>query len=197
MKKLLKFSFLLAVVLSTAGMHANVADFSLLVKKEEGKTVQFTLNTSEKTDLSLFDPDNELIHSETILGKQIFNRSYNLSTLPDGIYILEAKTALKTARYEITLSGNTATVVEKPVAEVYKPTLVHENRVVTLSILNFNSAPVNVIIYGTDGTEWYEGTFEGKQDFFKKFDLSRIPTGIYTFDISYNGRNFSNTVAIK
>jgi len=197
MKKLLKFSFLLAVVLSTAAMHANVADFSLLVKKEEGKTVQFILNTSEKTNLSLFDSDNELIHSETISGKQIFNRSYNLSTLPDGVYTLEAKTAAKTARYEITLSANTATVAEKPAAEVFKPTLVHENRVVTLSILNFDAAPVNVTIYGTDGTEWYEGTFEGKQDFFKKFDLSKIPAGTYTFDISYNGRNFSNTIAVK
>ena len=37
MKKLLKLSLMLAVVLTTAGMYANTADFSLMVKKKQVK----------------------------------------------------------------------------------------------------------------------------------------------------------------
>lgn len=198
MKKLVKkFSLVLTVVLTTAGMYANTADFSLMVKKETGKTVRFALNTTEKTDLSIYDSEHAVVYSEKIEGKSNSDKMYNLGALPNGTYFLEADSAVRTVRYEITIDKNNAMVSEKPVVEVYKPTLVHQNGMVTLSILNFAETPVHVTIYDANGTEWYEGTFEGKVNFFKKFDLSQIPSDDYTFDITYNGRNFANTVVVK
>jgi len=197
MKKLLKFSLMLAVVLTTAGMYANTADFSLIVKKETGKTVRFALNTTEEIGLSIYDQDNVLVHSENISGGAHYNRIYNLNALPKGVYFLEADTDLKTVRYEITIGNNSAVLSDKPTAEVYKPTLVHDKKLVTLSILNFDAAPVKVAIYNNDGEELYNGNFEGSVNFFKKFDLSEFPADQYIFDITYNGRNFTRTVTVK
>lgn len=197
MKKLLKLSLVLAVVLTTAGMHASTADFSLIVKKETGKTVRFALNTTEEIALSIYDQDNVLVHSENISGKTNLNRIYNLNALPKGVYFLEAETELKTVRYEITIGNDSAVLSGKPTAEVYKPTLVHNKKLVTLSILNFDAAPVKVAIYNTDGEELYAGNFEGSVNFFRKFDLSEFPADKYTFDITYNGRNFTKTVIVK
>ena len=54
MKKILKFSLVLAAVALTAvEAHAGSADFSLDLKKEEGKTVSFTLREIKKIDLSI------------------------------------------------------------------------------------------------------------------------------------------------
>lgn len=197
MKKLLKLSLMLAVVLTTAGMHAREADFSLIVKKETGKTVRFALNTTEKIQLSIYDQDNILVHSENVGGSANFNRIYNLNALPKGLYFLEADTELKTVRYEIVIGNDSAVLSNKPTAEIYKPTLVHDKKLVTLSILNFDAAPVKVVIYNNDGEELYTGNFEGSVNFFKKFDLSEFPSDQYIFDITYNGRNFTKTVAVR
>ena len=197
MKKLLKLSLMLAVVLTTAGMYANATDFSLIVKKETGKTVRFALNTTEKIQLSIYDQDNVLVHAENISGGANLNRIYNLDALPKGVYFLEAETELKTVVYEITIVDDSAVLSSRPTAEVYKPTLVQQNGMVTLSILNFEETPINVTIYSKDGTEWLSKTFEGKVNFFKKFDMSQLPADTYTFEVAYNGRNFDNTINLK
>ena len=195
MKKLLKFSLALAVVLTTAGTYANVTDFSLLVKKEEGKTINFSMNSKEKMELSLYDSNNMMIHNETIDGAT--ERTYNLEALPPGLYFLKADSATKTANYEVTVTDTTARIASKAKAEVYKPTLVSKDGIVTLSILNFNESPVAVTIYDTDGVELYEGSFSSAVHFFKKFDVSKVPASQYVFEINYNNTTFSQTVATR
>ena len=117
MKKLLKLSLMLAVVLTTAGMYANATDFSLIVKKETGKTVHFALNTTEEIQLSIYDQDNVLVHAENISGGANLNRIYNLNALPKGVYFLEAETELKTVVFEIKSENNSPVFWLKPIAE--------------------------------------------------------------------------------
>ena len=124
MKNLLKFSLLVAVVLTNARTYASGTDFSLLVEKENVKTT--TLNES-----------------------------------------------------------------------FLKPMLVYKEGIVTLSILNFESVSVDVIIYAEYHNEVFNDTFTGKQDFFKKFDVSKISKGKYTFEISYSNKSFVQTISTK
>ena len=124
MKNLLKFSLLVAVVLTTARTYASGTDFSLLVEKENVKT-----STSNEAFL--------------------------------------------------------------------KPMLVYKEGIVTLSILNFESVPVDVIIYDAYHNEVFNDTFTGTQDFFKKFDVSKISKGKYTFEIKYNNKVFVHTISTK
>ena len=124
MKNLLKFSLLVAVVLTNARTYASGTDFSLLVEKENVKTT--TLNES-----------------------------------------------------------------------FLKPMLVYKEGIVTLSILNFESVSVDVIIYDEYHNEVFNDTFTGKQDFFKKFDVSKISKGKYTFEINYNNKIFVQTISTK
>jgi hypothetical protein len=122
MKNLLKFSLLVAVVLTNARTYASGTDFSLLVEKENVKT-----------------------------------------TTPNAAFL--------------------------------KPTLVYKEGIVTLSILNFESVSVDVIIYDEYHNEVFNDTFTGKQDFFKKFDVSKISKGNYTFEINYNNKIFVQTIS--
>ena len=196
MKKLLKFSLVLAVVLTTATTFAAPPDFSLFVKKVEGKTIHFSMNTLENMELSLYDSNDVLIHTENLSTGNI-SRTYDLNSLPDGTYFLEADSTVKTARYEITVSDKVANLSKKAVYEVYKPTLVNNKGLVTLSVLNFNESPIAVRIYDNDGIELYEGKFDSKVSFFKKFDISSIPATGCVFEISYADKIFTQTVATK
>lgn len=198
MKKILKFSLVLAaVVLTAVQTHAGNTDFSLDLIKEEGKTVSFSLKEIKKIDLSIYDTNDSLIYQEKVTSEDNINRTYDLTALPDGIYFLKAESNLKISKYKIEVVGNKAKLSADAISEVYKPVLVNKNGIVTVNILNLEKAPVTVAVYNSDQTEVYTTTLAADLYVGKIFDLTSAQNGKYTFDITYNGKTFSETVVIK
>jgi len=198
MKKILKFSLVLAaVVLTAVQAHAGNADFSLDLIKEEGKTVSFSLKEITKIDLSIYDINDGLIYQEKVTSEDNINRTYDLTALPDGIYFLKAESDLKISKYKIEVVGNKAKLSADAISEMYKPVLVNKNGIVTVNILNLKKAPVTVVIYNADQTEVYNETLAAELYVGKIFDLSSVQRGKYTFEITYNGKTFIDTVATK
>jgi len=197
MKKILNFSLAVLIAVSALQVQARNTDFSLNVLKEKGKTVSFTLNDIKKVDLSLYDANETLLHSEKLTAKGTINRTYDLKDLPDGTYFLEAETATKLARYKITLIGKIALMEKTASSEVFKPILNKKDGFVVMSILNLEKAPVQVRIYDEDNQEVY--IVNGLTDLFvnTKFDLNHKPAQKYTFVFNYNGRQFQEIVAVK
>lgn len=198
MKKILKFSLVLAAVVLTAiQAHAGNADFSLDLIKEDGKTVSFSLKEVKKIDLSIYDTNDSLIYQEKVTSEDNINRTYDLTALPDGIYFLKAESDLKISKYKIEVVGNKAKLSADAISEVYKPVLVNKNRIVTVNILNLENTPVTVAIYNSEENQVYNETLTTDLYVGKIFDLTSAQNGKYTFDITYNGKTFSETVAIK
>ena len=71
MKKILKFSLVIAAVLTVMNVSASGNDFSLDVKKEQGKKVTFALYETNKVVLSIYDLDDKLIHQENVNSKGV------------------------------------------------------------------------------------------------------------------------------
>ena len=198
MKKILKFSLVLAaVVLTAVQAHAGNADFSLDLIKEEGKTVSFSLKEIKKIDLSIYDTNDSLIYQEKVTSEDNINRTYDLTALPDGIYFLKAESDLKISKYKIEVVGNKAKLSADAISELYKPVLVNKNGIITVNILNLENTPVTVAIYNSEENEVYNETLTADLYVGKIFDLTSAQNGKYTFDITYNGKTFSETVAIK
>ena len=198
MKKILKFSLVLAAVVLTATQaHAGNTDFSLDLIKEDGKTVSFSLKEIKKIDLSIYDTNDSLIYQEKVTSEDNINRTYDLTALPDGIYFLKAESDLKISKYKIEVVGNKAKLSADAISEVYKPVLVNKNGIVTVNILNLENTPVTVAIYNSEENQVYNETLTADLYVGKIFDLTSAQNGKYTFDITYNGKTFSETVAIK
>lgn len=198
MKKILKLSLVLAtVVLTVVQAHARNADFSLDLKKEEGKTVSFTLKEIKKIDLSIYDTSDNLIYQENVTSDNNINRSYDLTAFPDGIYFLQAESDLKISRYKIEVVGKIAKLSADAISEVYKPVLINKNGIVTLNLLNLNQVPVTVKIYSSNDTELYNETLAAELNVGKIFDLSNMQGDKCTFVITSNGKTFFETVITK
>lgn len=198
MKKILKFSLVLAVVVSAAVQaHAGNSDFSLNLKREEGKTVSFTFKEIKKMDLSIYDTNANLIYQEKVTSDDNIERTYDLTALPDGIYFLKAETALKIAKYKIEVVGKIAKLATDAISEVYKPVLTNKNGLVTLNVLNLEKAPVNVIIYNSDEVELYNETLPAETYVGKIFDMKNCKGEKCMFVITYNDKTFTETVAVK
>ena len=197
MKKILNFSLAVVIVLTALQVQARNTDFSLNVNKEKGKMVSFTLKDSKKVDLSLYDANETLLHSEKLTSKGTINRTYDLKDLPDGTYFLEAETATKLARYKITLIGKIALMEKTASSEIFKPLLNKKEGFVVMSILNLEKVPVHVRIYDEDNQELYNVSMAADLLVSQKFDLNPNPAQKYTFVINYNGRQFEEIVDVK
>lgn len=198
MKKILKFSFLLAtLVLTTKQVQAKNIDFSLNLIKEEGKTVTFNLKEINTIDLSIFDSNDALIFQEKVTNQDEINRSYDLTALPDGVYFLKAESDRKIATYKIEVKGQVAKLGSSAISTVYKPVVVNKNGMVTVNVLNAEQKPVKITVYGLDQAELYTQEINSNQYVGKVFDLRNVQPGKYTFEIKNNGKTFVENVIIK
>jgi len=195
MKKILKFSLVLVVVLTTMNVHAGALDFMLDVKKEQGKMVTFALIKMNKVDLSIYDAEGKLVHSERVNSQKVLNRTYDLKALPDGTYFLEAESDTKIARYEISVVGETASLSANAISEVYKPAFVNKNGLVRVSLINLDKSPVNIKIYDKDNNEVYDSDVILDQVVKKAFNINNIPDEEYTFVMTYKEKTFTKTFA--
>ncbi len=120
MKKILKLSLVLTVVLITVYAHAVGVDFSKVEKNEQKKTVTLALKDMNKIELSIYDENNKLIHTGSVTSKGKVIKKYDLNALPEGVYVLVAESNAKTTKYEIVVVKETAAIMSDPLSEVYK-----------------------------------------------------------------------------
>jgi hypothetical protein len=197
MKKILKFSLVVAALLAVLNVSALGNDFSLDVKKGQGKKVTFVLNEVYKVELSIVDSDNKLIHSENINSKGSVNRTYDLNALPEGSYFLVAESDTKISKYEISVIGQTAILASNAFKETYKPMLVNKNGLVSLSIFNVYQDPVSIKIYNAADEVVYISSLIEEQHISKYFDIKNLANEEYTFVMSYSDKVFVEKISAK
>jgi hypothetical protein len=178
-------------------MHAGTVDFTLDVKKGQGRMVTFALNQIEKIDLSIYDAEGKMIHSEMVDSKKNVSRTYDLKDLPDGTYFLQAESELKISKYKISVIGTAATLSENAISEVYKPVFVDKKGLVALNILNLDKSPVNIKIFDNEDNEVYDSAILTDQNINKFFDVKNIKFETYTFVMTYNNKTFTKTFPNK
>lgn len=195
MKKILKFGLVLVAALTTMNGHASTVDFTLNVKKEQGKKVTFAINKINKMNLSIFDADDKLIHSESVNSTKELNRTYDLNALPEGTYFLEVESDLTISRYEISVARATASLSSNAISEDFKPVPVflYKDGLVWVNIVNLDQSPVYIQIIDKDGDEVYNSAKLMDRNVTKIFDVNNIENEKYTFVMTYKDKIFTHT----
>ncbi len=197
MKKISKFGLMLGVTLLTMNLYAGTVDFTLDVKEEQGKMVTFALNKLDKVDLSIYDAEGKMIHSEKVDAQKNFNRTYDLKALPEGTYFLDAESDMKISRYEISVVGETASLSTNAISEVFKPTFVNKKGLIWVSLLNLDKSPVNIKVFDKDNNEVYDSDVILDQDVKKAFDINQINDEEYTFVMTHKDKTYTKTFASR
>lgn len=197
MKKISKFGLMLGVTLLTMNMNAGTVDFTLDVKKEQGKMVTFALNKMDKVDLSIYDAEGKMIHSEKVDSQKNINRTYDLRALPEGTYFLEAESGMKISRYEISVVGKTATLSTNAISELYKPAFINKEGLVRVSFLNMDKSPVNIKVYDRANNEVYDSDVILDQNVKKVFNINQVNDEEYTFVMTYKDQSYTKTFASR
>lgn len=197
MKKISKFGLMLGVTLLTVNLYAGTVDFTLDVKKEQGKMVTFAFKKMDKVDLSIYDAEGKMIHTEKVDSQKNIKRTYDLNALPEGTYFLEAESDMKVSRYEISVVGVTASLSATAISEIYKPAFINKEGLVRVSFLNMDKSPVNIKVYDKANNEVYDSDVILDQDVKKVFDINDVNDEEYTFVMTYKDKTYAKTFASR
>ncbi|HWR94161.1 MAG TPA: hypothetical protein VN192_03060 [Flavobacterium sp.] len=193
MKKVFKLSLVLGVALLTMNVNASETDFSLSVKKEQGRIINFEFCESKKLKLSIYDKDDKIIYSENVDSQYSINRAYDLKNLPEGNYLLEAESEFKIATYQISVEGTMAILTEKPTSEKFKPVFTEKEDLLKLSFLNLDKSPTFVKIYDQEYNLVYESGKLTDQNITMLFDIYNRKNENYTIVVIDNNITFTKT----
>lgn len=128
MKKIVKLSLVLMVVLIAMNTRATGVKNYKNEKASSKKMVTFALNDINKANVSIYDANNKLLHTEKVYTLNLnplksddkIVKTYDLNPLADGVYYLVAESKTKVVKYEILVVNETATIMSDPYSEVHK-----------------------------------------------------------------------------
>jgi hypothetical protein len=193
MKNLFKFSLVLVVALLTMNVHASDVDFSLGVKKENGRKITFAISETKQMNLTIYDANYVAMHSEKLNSQELIDRTYDLQALPEGDYYLVAESELKLSTYKISIVGETAELFEDPISEKFKPTFMKQKGFVTVNFLNLDESPIVIKIYDRNDNLVYESDYMKDQNIAKVFDIYNIENEEYTIALTDNNKTYTKT----
>ena len=198
-----KFRLSIAVLLSVwslAGMGDAKADNGsgmggVKVEKSEQKKVRVYTKAGASVDVAIIDADGNVLYRGIIANNNQKSTSFNLNSLPDGQYFLTAGNNAWWMSQGLTIRANTVSVDERNLLQVAQPTLTayEKNKIeVVLPAKNVDESTVS--IYDPQNVLVKTDTFKGST---RRFDLSSLPDGAYTFVVGPNQKQFISHVDIQ
>lgn len=198
-----QFRLSIAILLSVwglAGMGDAKADSGsgmngVKVEKSEQKKVRVYTQPGASVDVAIIDVDGTVLYRGLISKNTKGATSFNLNNLPDGQYYLTAGNNAWWMSQGLTIKGNAVNVDARSLQQVAQPVLTayEKNKIeVTLPAQNLNEA--NVAIYDAQNVLIQTDTFTGAS---RRFDLSAMPDGAYTFVVGPAQKQFISRIDIR
>ena len=198
-----KFRLSIAVLLSVwslAGLgEANADNGSgmggVKVEKSEQKKVRVYTQPGTPVDVAIIDADGNVLYRGLISRNRNKATSFNLNNLPDGQYFLTAGNNAWWMSQGLTIKANAISVDARNVQQVAKPILTaYEKNKIEVLLPTQNIDQANVAIYDAQNVLVQTDTFKGST---RRFDLSALPDGGYTFVVGPDQKHFTTHVDIR
>lgn len=198
-----KFRLSIAVLLSVwslAGLGVAKADNGsgmggVKVEKSASKKVRVYTKPGTSVDVALIDADGNVLYRGVIAKNEQHATSFNLHNLPDGQYYLTAGNSAWWMSQGLTIKANSVNVDERNVQQVAKPTLtVYEKNKIEVVLPVSNVDHSSVAIYDPQNVLVQTDSFKGSV---RRFDLSGLPSGAYTFVVGPDQKQFTTRVDIQ
>ena len=194
MKTLIKKSLLIVAVLATTLTIAN-EDRTFSVNANAEKTTVSINDVEEGQQLSIIDQNNIVIYKETINKNGNYNKTFDLTALPNGDYFFELEKTLKVHTIPFTVAYNNVTFNKDKETVVYKPSVRLKSELLFVSQLSTRKSPLKIeLFFDKDFNGDYElihtETLENDITLDKVFKLSEKEKGNYKLVFTTEGRVF-------
>jgi hypothetical protein len=197
MKKFIKLSFLIGVLLISGSAAARDIDFSLSFNTVNNKSINFNISNSKNVSLYFYDDSKDELFSEVISKSNSVEKSYNLDKLADGNYYLVAESDNRIEKYKITVKENQVNVDKSPVSAITKPEYTINKNMVKLKMSDV-VGEVKVSVYDTANNTYYSKNNLAKDGVIDlTFDLNPNNAETYIINVEKDGDSFSRMISMK
>jgi hypothetical protein len=193
MKNLLKSSLIAAVMFTASATFANEGIYSLTVNNN--KVIRFVVEKEADVQLTIRDYNSQLVFDEKMHTTNVAAKSYDLSALPDGEYLLSIVSDNKLAEYKVIIENNKAVLSAPIIKSILKPVFKQDQSVVLLELDNPDRESVEVKILNEDGEELYKNTYTNKSKLVKRFNLGKIYANELTFVVKSKNQEVLKTIS--
>jgi hypothetical protein len=198
MKNVIKHSkkgILMVTLFATLLSFANDASF-YRIKNDAKRTTLTLIDVKEGNLLSIKDDNGVTLYKESIQQSGIYTKGFDLTSLPDGLYLFELEKDLEIKTIPFTVTSNQVEFNKEEQTVFYKPYTRVEGNLVYISQLALEEAPLEIKIYFLDNS--YSSEFElmhseevkNTKAIHKAFKLSGRTKGSYKVVCSTQGRDF-------
>lgn len=164
------------------------------VVTSENKRVRLYTHANTPVDVSIIDTDGTVLYQGSVANSKK-STAFNLKNLPDGQYFITAGTNMWWLSQGITVRGNTVSIDAQKVEQVAQPTLTaYEKNKIEMTLPSPSTAKTNVTIYNELSQPVYQDTFNGAV---RRFDLTSLPQGSYTFVVGPDQKQFSSRIDVR
>ena len=184
MKKIILVALMLGTLIGYATEDKNTIDVK----------VEF-LNVKKGQTLNIKNNKGAVVYNTDIKNSGDFSKSFDFSTLKDGIYSAELDKDFEIVIKQFYVKNGLVTFLNNQDNIVFKPVVRNEKNILYISKLAFKKEPVKVTIYYKNEAILSEKT-EGDQLLKRVYKLSENRIGNYKVIISTDDRTYVNNFTI-
>ncbi|MGB3151984.1 MAG: hypothetical protein WBB27_15105 [Maribacter sp.] len=187
MKTILKFTTVVAFMLSTVVSMAREPKVNLIADSDTKSLVLTMENTSSDVDVKIMDEEAHIIYSGKLSNGSL-SRKFDLQNLKEGIYFVSTEDELKSYLYTIELDGNEMKVIKRE--ETFKPVFRETNDRVYMNLFNPDKSEVTIKVYDAEDRVVFSETCKDSLLVEKAFNFVNAEEGSYTIVISDNEKTY-------
>jgi len=194
MKTILKFSVIVAFMLSTVVSMANETK-SYLKASFNAKSMIFQLDgLSKEASITFMDTEEVVLYSESILNQKNYIKKFDLRNLKEGVYSLNMEDNLKIIKYILSVEDKNVKVLTKE--ETYKPIFKRTGDIVSVNFLNIDSKVVHIKVYDSENRILFKEVVANDIVIEKAFNFEKAYKDTYTVAIKRDDKTYYNTILV-
>jgi len=194
MKKFINLCLLVVVITVSSTVNA-AKKVSVAITNSSMVNVSLT-DVVKGEKLLLKDYLGEVLFNATLKATPNYQKYFNLSNVPDGIYFVETESEYEVKVTPVFKNEQGVSLLDESTVTIFKPQVSVKNNLMHILFNNVEKSSLNLIIYDNEWRVLEEITGNKEEVLKKTYDFSNMPKGDYQLYFSLKDRTFLKKVSI-
>lgn len=182
--------FLLICITSLSSL---ASSFAVNITGDNSFGIELPNKSYDQIQVTLKDVNGYTLYDETFMQSNLSQKTFNLKKLPIGDYILKVAYDVQTKIQAIKKNQKSLEIDANDLQTIFQPTLRLYSDYVDLNMLCLVDLDISLTIKDGDGNTIYNELIQTDEILQKRFNLSMLNEGSYTFKLTIKDPIFFDT----
>jgi len=190
--------FATTLLLITSNVFANEVRPTVKVLNAKNKVFALVIDDTRLTEVNfkIIDKDGLVLLNEDVKINNEISKSYNLASLPNGIYEIELEDDISFRKQVVKLTFENLEILEKEERKIFKPTVKKDGDYILLNALTLDKGQIEIAIFDKKGVELFSEKFEHKQTIHRKYNIANLNYDNYIIEVTIGRKIFRSYITL-